>query len=212
MGFLFIVIQTFLLVFALGVDSLVCSFSYGVNKIKISFKSMLMINIITTLLLGFGVVIARILGEFLSPTFVGALSFLILAVLGLSKIFEGTIKAIIKKNDGTRHFSFSMFDIGFVLQIFAQYELADKDDSKDLSVKEAVPLAIALGLDGLSVGLAIGLIYTNYALLFGMAFIVGLLCIAGGCYLGTKLSKRIYFDFNIISGLILLVIAIINIL
>jgi len=212
MGILFLVLQTFLLVLVLGVDALVCSFSYGVNKIRIPLKSMLVINVITLLLLALGIVIARGLEGFLPPVFIYALSFLILFILGLSKIFEGTIKRMIKHHEGRRNFRFSMFNLGFVLQVYAQYELADFDDSKDLSIKEAIPLAFAVGFDGLSVGLSIGLMQLNIGLLLGMSFVVGVGCVALGEYLGRKLARKSSFDFSIVSGLILILIAIWNLI
>ena len=212
MGILFIILQTFLLVFALGVDALICSFSYGVNRIRIPLKSLMVINLITLLLLTLGVVLASVIGEFLPPAFVYTLSFLILFILGLSKIFEGTIKGIIKRHEGRHNFSFSMFNLGFVLQVYAQYELADSDDSKVLSIKEAIPLAFALGFDGLSVGLSIGLMQMNIGLLLGMSFVVGVACVALGGYFGRKLSTQIAFDFSIASGLILISIAIWNLI
>lgn len=212
MGILFLILQTFLLVFALGIDALVCSFSYGVNKIRIPLKSMIVINLITLLLLGIGIVIARILGEFLPPIFIYILSFSILFILGLSKIFEGAIKRMIKRSEGRRNFNFSIFNLGFVLQIYAEYELADSDESKELSVWEAIPLAFAVGFDGLSVGLSIGLMQLNISLLLGMSFVVGIACVAIGDYLGQKLSRKTTFDFSIISGLILILIAILSII
>lgn len=212
MGILWIILQTFLLVLALGVDALICGFSYGINKIRIPFKSLIMINFITLLLLALGIQLAGVLEVLFSPHFVYALSFLILFVLGLSKIFEGTIKGMIKRHEGRRNFSFSMFNLGFVLQVYAQYELADSDDSKVLSMKEAVPLAFALGFDGFSVGLSIGFMQVNIGLLLGMSFIVGIACVALGGYLGRKLSTQIAFDFSIASGLLLILLAIWNLI
>ena len=156
--------------------------------------------------------LARLLGEFLPPAFVYVLSFLILFILGLIKIFEGTIKGMIRRNEGSRNFKFSMFNLGFVLQIYGQYELADSDDSKELSVWEAVPLAFAVGFDGLSVGLSVGLMQLNISLLLGMSFVVGIACVAIGDYLGRKLSRKLAFDFSIVSGLILILIAIWNVI
>jgi len=210
MGFLIIFIQTLVLVFALGIDALVCSFSYGVNKIRIPKRSMVMINVITTVLLGLGIILARFMGEFLPPVAVYILSFSILFILGLSKIFEGAIKAMIKRNKGSRDFNFSLFNMGFVLQIFAQYELADVDESKELSLSEAIPLAFAVGFDGLSVGLSVGLMQLDVSLLLVMAFFVGLICVWLGDFFGRKLSKQLTFDFSIISGLILIGIAVFN--
>jgi len=210
MGFLLLLLQTFFLVFALGVDALICSFSYGVNRIRIPLKSMLVINLITLVLLAVGIGFAQLLGGILPDFLVYSLSFVILFILGITKIFEGTIKSLIKRHEGNRRFSFSMFNLGFVLQVFAQYELADSDGSKELSMAESVPLAIAIGLDGLSVGLSIGLMSLNVGMLLVMSFLVGVICVTLGSYLGRKASQKIAFDFSILSGLILILIAVLS--
>jgi len=171
---------------------------------------MIVINIITLLLLTTGIIIAHILEGFLPTAVVYGLSFLILFFLGLTKIFEGAIKSLIKRHEGNPKFSFSLFNFGFVLQVFAQPELADSDASKELSVAESVPLAFALGFDGLSVGLSVGLMALNIPLLLTMSFIIGMVCVALGSSLGRKASQKISFDFSILSGLILILIAIWN--
>ena len=212
MEFMLILFQTFLLVLALGLDAFICSFSYGANKIKIPLKSVLMINFVTITLLFIGTVTARLLSPILPEFLTEWLPFLILSFLGISKIFEGVIKGMIRKNKGRRHFNFSLFNLGFILQIYADYEQADRDGSKELSIKEAIPLAIALGLDGLSVGFSIGLSAVGIPLLLGMSFIVEFLCVLLGVTLGRSVAKKLKFDLSIFSGLILMAIALFELL
>lgn len=132
MEFMLILFQTFLLVLALGIDAFVCSFSYGANKIKIPLRSVLMINFVTITMLFIGTVGARLLSPIMPDFLLDWLPFLILFCLGMSKIFEGLIKAFIRKHKGIRKFDFSLFNLGFILQIYADYEQADVDDSKEL--------------------------------------------------------------------------------
>ena len=212
MNVFFMVFQVFLFVLALAIDAFVCSFSYGVNRIKIPVKSVLLINAITLTLLLTGFLVANLIGGILPAGLVEWLPFFILFFLGFSKIFEGTIRSFIKKHGGNKDFKFSLFNLGFILQIYADYESADSDNSKELSAKEAIPLAIALGLDGLSVGLVVGLASVNVYLLLGMSFVVEFAAIMFGSILGTKLSKRVTLDFSVFSGLILVMLAFINML
>jgi len=212
MEFMLILFQTFLLVLALGIDAFVCSFSYGANKIKIPLKSVLMINFVTITLLFIGTIGARLLNPILPEFLLEWLPFLILFCLGISKIFEGIIKAFIRKHKGSRELNFSLFNLGFILQIYADYEQADIDGSKELSVKEAIPLAIALGIDGLSVGFSVGLTAVAIPLLLGMSFIVEFFCVLFGVALGRGIAKKIKFDLSMISGLILIAIAVFELL
>ena len=210
MEHLFLIFQTLLLVLALGVDALICCFLYGANKIRIPFRSMIIINLITLLLLAIGIIVAQTFDEFLPTIVIYGLSFTILFCLGLVKIFEGTIKHAIRRNQGNHKSNSSLFNIGFVLKVFAQPELADVDSSKELSITESIPLAFALGFDGLSVGLSVGLMALNIPLLLALSFLVGIGCVAAGSHLGKKASQKIALDFSIISGLILIGIAIWN--
>ena len=207
MDFLWIVFQTLLLVLALALDGFVCSLSYGANKIKIPMKSITMIAVITTALLGIGVIFAQFLSGFLPEGLLDWLPFIILFILGTSKIFDGAIKSLIRKRGVDKHFEFSLFSLGFILKVFATYEEADADHSKYLSLKEAIPLAVALGLDGLGVGFSIGFMAPNLLLLLGLAFIVKFLCVHGGAVIGHTLAKKVSFDLSILSGLILVAIA-----
>ena len=209
MNIIFMIFQAFLLVLALGVDAFVCSFSYGANKIKIPLKSVLLINTITVALLAIGTFASRVVGQFLPEVLIEWLPFLILTGLGLSKIFEGTIKRIIKKHNGiNKGFKFSLFNLGFILQVYADNEVADLDRSKILSMREAIPLAIALGLDGLTVGFSAGLTSINIYLLFAMSLIVEFFCITLASKLGSTVAKKTTLDLSIFSGLILILIAI----
>lgn len=212
MEFMLILFQTFLLVLALGIDAFVCSFSYGANKIKIPLKSLLMINVITITLLFVGTMTAGLLSLILPSFLLEWIPFSILFFLGISKVFEGVIKAFIRKHKGSRHVKFSLFNLGFILQIYADYEQADADDSKELSVKEAIPLAVALGIDGLSVGFSVGLTAISVPLLLGMSFIVEFFCVLLGAALGRNTAKRINFDLSILGGFILITIALFELL
>lgn len=207
MELMLVLFQTFLLVLALGIDGFVCSFSYGVNKIKIPLKAILMINFVTITLLFIGTISARLLSPIMPDFLLNWLPFLILFCLGMSKIFEGLIKAFIRKHNGSRKIDFSLFNLGFILQIYSDYEQADADDSKELSIKEAIPLAVALGLDGLSVGFSIGLTTIAIPLLLGMSFMVEFFCVLLGVTLGRSVAKKIKFNLSIFSGLVLIAIA-----
>lgn len=213
MNGIMIVLQTSMLLTALAIDSFVCSFAYGANKIKIPFKSMMTINIICTILLAIGVFFGTIIGNYIPEAVTMWISFFILFLLGVSKLFDSAIKNFTRKLKGThKEFKFSMSGLGFVLNVFSNPEEADVDNSKVLSPKEAIPLAIALGVDGLSVGLGIGLAVTNIMLLLGLSLVSDLIAISLGCYLGNKVAQRSTMDLSWLSGVILILIAILEVI
>ena len=200
--------RLFFLVIALGIDAFICSFSYGAQQIKIPWKSLLLINFITISLLTIGFVLATLFATVLPQFLVRFLPMTIFIVLGFSKVFESTIKRLIKNPERRRHFEFSLFNFGFVLQVYAAYELADVDKSKSLTPQEAVPLALALGIDGLSVGFSLGLLGVNFWLLIVMSLMTEVLCMVAGTQLGTRIAKNTTFDFSLLSGVILILLGI----
>jgi len=203
-----IVFQILILVMALAIDAFACSFAYGASRIKIPFKSILLINVICTGLLGIGLTIGSVLGNAFPEMLVEWLAFIILFSLGLSKIFESAIKKLIQKKRGiNKELTFSFLSLGFILNIYANPEEADSDRSKELSLKESIPLAIAIGLDGLSVGLGLGMVAINTFLLLGTSFIVGIAAVIMGCFLGRVVAKKANLDLNWLTGIILISIA-----
>lgn len=213
MSMLVLIFQAWILVFALGIDAFACSFGYGASKIKIPFKSVLVINVICTSLLAIGLFLGTIINNFLSENIATWIAFAILFGLGLSKIFDSTIKSVIRKHNGIdKNFKFSFFNLSFIFNIYANPEKADVDQSNELTPKESMPLAIAIGLDGLSVGIGIGLATMNPLLILSLALLTDMIAIILGAYLGNKLAKKFNFDLSWIGGVILIVIAVLEIL
>jgi len=212
MEWIFILIQTMMLVIALGIDAFICSFSYGANKIKIPLKTVFVINIVTVTLLLTGIVISRLLSPVLPLFLMDWLPFVILTMLGLSKIFEGVIKALIRKSQEQGEVKFSFFNVDFILKIYADYKEADVDHSKVLSIKEAIPLAVALGIDGLSVGFSVGLTAITIPLLLSVSLLVEFLCVVLGTAMGRRVANVIKFDLSVVSGLILIMVAVFELL
>lgn len=208
-----VIFQTLILVMALAIDAFACSFAYGANQIKIPFKSTLLINVICTGLLGVGLFLGTALGSVFPEELVQWLAFTILFLLGISKIFESAIKRLIQKKRGINtKLTFSFLSLGFILKIYANPEEADLDRSKELSLKEAIPLSIAIGLDGLSVGLGLGMVAINTFLILGTSFVIGVFAVITGCFLGRIIAKKTNLDLNWLTGFILIFIALFELL
>ena len=213
MNWILTLIQAFVLVLALAIDAFACSFGYGTSKIKIPLKSVIVINVVCTLLLGVGLFLGSMITNILPYDVAGWIAFTILFILGFVKIFDSIIKRFIRMRNGIdKNIKFSLLNLGFVLRIYANPEFADTDYSKELTPKESVPLAVALGLDGLSVGIGIGLALFSPVILLGLTFVSGTLMVIFGAWLGNKVAKKICFDLSWVAGIILIVIAIFEVL
>jgi putative sporulation protein YtaF len=198
---------------ALGIDAFMSSFGYGVSNIKIPFKSITIINFICSCLLSIGLFFGSAVGVFVPEKATGWIAFFMLFSLGIYKLFDSAAKNTIRKRNGIdTEVEFSLFSLKFILKIYADPEEADIDNSMDISPKEAAALAIALGLDGLSVGFGVGIAASpGYcALVITLSLISDMLAIILGSYLGNKVAKRLAIDISWLSGAVLMAIAILG--
>ena len=205
---LFTLFESIIIAIALSTDAFIASFAYGSNKIKIPFSSMQVIAFICTAILG----ISLLLGTFLKPYLPSDLlkigSFLILFLLGIFKLMDNIIKAIINKHAIIdKQIKFSLFSINFILNVYANPKEADLDESKTLSPSEALSLAVALSLDSLAAGFGAALGNVNILAIIICSFIFSMISIKSGAFMGNKISDKVPFQLSWLSGILLISLA-----
>ncbi|VYT91202.1 sporulation membrane protein YtaF [Clostridium tertium] len=200
--------ETLILVLSVSIDSFLASISYGTSKIKIPLRSALVIDIISSAMLGISLLIGSILQNYISLNIAKVISFIILFFLGFYRLFESLLKSYInKKSKEISSLKFKLFDFNFVLQVYANEIKADLDKSKILSSKEAIYLAFALSLDSLAVGFGSSLISINYIEVFVFSIIIGFIVILLGAYLGKKFVEATNLNLSWLSGIMLIILA-----
>ena len=205
---LFSLLETGWLVTALSVDAFVASFSYGANHIRIPLRSVAFISGICSGMLGVSLLVGRVLAPYLPEGSLPVLCFLLLAGLGIVKIFDSSLKALIRRHrDLHKELQFSAFHLRVILNIYANPEQADQDRSGSLSLGEAAALAVALSLDSLTVGIGAGLGQTPVGEAVLLSFLMGVGAILLGRWLGDRMTKGIRMDLSWVSGAMLLVLA-----
>lgn len=203
-----ILLQTIFFVIALCLDSFAAAFAYGTNKIKIPFASASVISIICSAILGISLLIGTLIRDILPGNLPVIICFCMLFILGLVKLFDSIIKGYIRKNEKIhKQLCFSIFSLKFILNIYANPEIADKDHSRVLSIKEAVYLSVAMSLDGLVAGIGAALKEINIFLAVSISLIIVFISIVSGCFLGNKLAKKTPLDFSWLGGVILIILA-----
>ena len=202
-----------LLVSSLCIDSFVASMAYGTSKIRIPFISTIIINLVCTITLGCSLLIGSIFKSFLPGNLPVVLGFLLLMALGIYRLFEYVFKSYISKcSKSDSPLTFKIFDFQFVLQVYADEIKADFDNSKCLNIKESFYLALALSLDSLAVGVGSSLGNINYIQVLILCFFIGIIAVSFGVFLGRKFAQKLHFEFSWLSGVLLIVLAIIRIL
>lgn len=201
-----------LLVFALSIDSFVACFAYGTNKIKIPFSSVMAIDIISVSIFAIALFLGSTIGNFIPAEITKFICFTILLILGLFKLFDSTFKSFIKKNrDMDKSINFSIFNLNFILQVYVDPEYADCDFSKSISIRESFALSLALSVDALAAGLGVGITNINYTAVLIVFFIFNLIVMLFSSKLGERISDKLSFDISWLSGLLLIVLAVLKI-
>lgn len=191
------------LIAVLSLDAFAVSIAYGASKISIPTRSTIIISFVCSSMLFISLYLGLFLRDFLiyPEIFAG----IILFGLGFVKVFDSVIKNYIRKNHVQKKMVFSLFDINFILTIYAKPETADKDKSRIISPRESIALAVALSLDNLAAGIGAGLVF-NPLVAVSIALVTTPMAILLGLYIGRRLSKTGH-DFSLISGVLLMVLA-----
>lgn len=197
-------LEAVLLVTALSIDAFVASFGYGINKIKIPFISAQVINVVCSSILAIAIFLGVAARAIVPPSVAVGVCFIILFALGTLKLFDSIVKNKIRKNKIQRDVKFKFLNVNFILHIYADPEEADLDCSRTLSPGEAVYLAMAVSLDGLTVGFGAGLVCAQPVLVVLFSLILTFAAVMLGCRLGGKIAKKLKFDLSWLSGAILI--------
>ena len=206
-------VQSLILVLSLCIDTFVTSIVYSSNKIKIPVVSGLIIDTICSLFLAISLFFGYLIKDFIPINIASTISFLLLLILGVYRLFEAFFKNLIKKYyDKGSPLTFKIIEFKFILQIYADEVKADLDESKILSPKEAFFLAVALSLDSLTVGFGCSLGTVNYLATVLLSFLVGALLLVLGGYVGKNISKNYNLNLSWLSGVLLIILAFIRII
>jgi len=207
------ILQAAVIAISISVDAFAASFAYGCKRIKIPMSSILIINFICTVIIGlsflFGVILTQHIPEWLTVW----LSFSILFIIGIIKLFDSITKSIIRKyTQFNKEIKLSIFNFKLVMNIYADPEVADVNVSKCISPREAVVLAVSLSLDGLAVGLSAAMIGINGWALVLFTIITGFVALLSGSWLGNKAADKLRFSISWLAGIIFIGLAIMQLL
>lgn len=209
MSFFILLAEALILSLTLSIDSFAVSFSYGSSRIRIPLRSAFVLNGICCAILGISLFFGTLLKPFMPPEAGAVICFAILFLIGLAKLLDNITKTLIRHHSNlTKRIQFSLFNFGFILDIYANPETADADSSKSISPAESCSLAVALSFDGMAVGLGAALGNIHIPILLLSSFVLNGAAILSGVWLGEHLARKMRFDLSWLSGAILIVLAV----
>ena len=204
-------INALLFSLALSLDSLVAFFGYGMENIKVPFKRLILIITLNTFVLACGLLLGFLLAGAINTSFEKYLSFSLLLITGLCKLFSSLLKIWLnRKSNDKNPIKIKFLDYNLFLSVCLDPVKADLNKDKILSLKESFLIGTILSLDSLGVGIGIGISDSFPYLIIIFSFVIGLIFSFLGNILGKKISKLTKINFSWLSGLILIILAIVK--
>ena len=153
-------------------DSLIIGLSYGARKIKICFKSNLIVGLISCLGTMLGMYIGNIFNGFLIGSITQWIGSALLFLFGFYMFYQALYKQI-KANS----------DVKIINDAADLAENFDKDHSKSIDFREACMLGLFLCLNNLGLGIGAALTGLNIYITSVTCLILSILFIEFGCRL-----------------------------
>jgi putative sporulation protein YtaF len=200
------------LAFAVSLDSYSVGFTYGMRKMSLPFKSIIIIaccSAITLLVaMGFGSIIV----QFVSPSIAEKLGGLILIGIGawvLYQVFRPEKQS--DKSNSTKEtiINFEIRSLGIVIKILRKPTAADIDRSGTITGIEAVLLGVALSLDAFAAGIGAVLIgYSPWIMAISVA-VMSCVFVTLGLRSGHLFAHYKWVEkFSFLPGLLLIILGI----
>jgi putative sporulation protein YtaF len=194
-----------------SLDNLGVGISYGIRKIRIGMLSNLLIASVCFLFSYTGIWFGKWISSVLPGLLPVLLSAFILVVIGIRII----LLSVPRKQQTSANSHSKTKGLGAILR---NPECVDLDDSKHIGIVEALILGVALSANALTNGLSAGLIGLSPLAISITAALGSLLTVWFGVWLGSRVSEIRIGSFTLgqfgtlVSGVILLVIAVNNLL
>lgn len=193
---------------AVSLDSLTAGFSYGTDEVHVRVSSLLPLALVPALFITAAQSLGSFVGSLLPAGILPCLSFLLLFLIGIAKLFESLIRLLAKKHPSLiGNWGCKIKQLNIVFTVYLSPEEANRTELQVLSFRESLLLSLALSLDSILVGMAFCFTPLSPFLLFLSAAFCNLILFSGGYLLGRLLFRLLRFDLSWLSGLCLLLLA-----
>ena len=202
-----------ILVFALCTDTFVASLAYGANQVHVSWGKVALLNGICSGCLGAALGMGSLIDAFIPENLTKVICFVCLFTLGLVKLLDYSIKRYINNHCTlNKNFHFSLSGLKIIINIYGDPMAADVDGSLSLGWKETVFLALAMSIDSLVAGTMAAFLNLPTGATLGLSFVVGVCMMYAGLWLGGKVASKWKCDLSWISGVLLMILALMKVL
>lgn len=203
-------ISLFLLAFAVSLDSFSVGFTYGLRKVRIPFKSILIISCCSAGILILAMAVGHFFEKLFSSDVAESIGGLILIVLGawvLFQFFRPEKSKELTVEESSTIINFEIKSLGLVIQILRKPMSADFDQSGTITGLEAFMLGLALSLDAFGAGIGAAMLGFSPLYLAISVAVMSSLFVFMGMKLGVLFARYEWIQkFSFIPGVLLIII------
>lgn len=200
--------QIVLLIIALSVDVFLASVACGTEHIKIGKKTALCISLVCSGVLFLSLTVGNLLDGVIKEKYTAYLCFFGLLFVGLFKLTEYGIRAYIRKYKFLcKRVKITFSQLNFILSIYNNPVMADKDHSSNMSVTEGIFFALAMSMDGFFGGLGAAFLGIDiwWTILGNLA--LSFAAVQVGCAVGQRVALGKKWDLSWMGGVLFVVLA-----
>lgn len=147
------ILNIFLLVTALCLDTFVASAAYGTNGISLTAGQIAVINGICSLCLGSSLLLGNLLDSWIPERFTREICFYSLLFLGCLKLTDSSIRRYLRHHENVhRNIRFAFSQLCFIISIYSDPMKADQNRNQSLSWREVLFFSLAMSIDSLVSG------------------------------------------------------------
>jgi putative sporulation protein YtaF len=212
--FLITLFSILTLTIAVSLDSFGVGLTYGIRKLKIPLKSLIIISSCSALLLYFAMKFGELLFNLIPIQYgekIGGYILIGIGMLALYQVFKPEKKESPIANE-TMVIRFEIKSLGIVIQILKRPMVADFDKSGIITGIEAIMLGIALSLDAIGAGIGAALLGFPAILTALSVAVMSSTFLVIGLLLGNRFSKSdILKKLTYFPGMLLIILGIFKI-
>ncbi|AQX53524.1 sporulation membrane protein YtaF [Priestia flexa] len=202
-----------LVAFAVSLDSFSVGLTYGLRKLKIPFKSILIIACCSAFTLTLAMFVGKMITHLFSPAAldtIGGIIFVLLGMWILYQFFRPEEEETAKLEEKII-FKVEIKSIGLVINILKKPTTADLDKSGSITGVEALILGIALSLDAFGAGIAAALLGYSPVILAIAVAAMSFIFLTLGIQIGKWFSKLAWMRmFSFVPGVVLILMGILR--
>lgn len=200
--------QILILILALSIDVFIASMACGTEQIKIGNKTALCVSGVCSGVLFLSLVAGAFLDGIVKERYADILCFVGLFLVGAFKLTEYAIRAYIRKHKFLcKRVKITFSQLNFILSIYNNPVMADKDKSSTMSASEGIFFALAMSLDGLFGGLGAALLGINIWMTVLLHFLLCFFAVRAGSFVGRRAASKKELDLSWLGGTLFLVLA-----